>query len=75
MGLLEKGTTAILKVRSRVWAQTFVEVGCVKVVLETDLPLTSRPNGATLANGSCGYTWSSPTPKSALSVHMYMQGI
>lgn len=26
MGLLEKGTTAILKVRSRVWAETFIEV-------------------------------------------------
>lgn len=26
VGLLEKGTTAILKVRSRVWAETFTEV-------------------------------------------------
>uniref|UniRef100_A0A671VMP1 Integrin, alpha 5 (fibronectin receptor, alpha polypeptide) n=1 Tax=Sparus aurata TaxID=8175 RepID=A0A671VMP1_SPAAU len=26
VGLLEKGTTAVLKVRSRVWAETFIEV-------------------------------------------------
>lgn len=29
VGLLEKGTTAIIKVRSRVWAETFIEVCCL----------------------------------------------
>lgn len=42
VGLLEKGTTAILKVRSRVWAETFVEVGCVKVALKHFFFFASR---------------------------------
>uniref|UniRef100_A0A674NU07 Integrin, alpha 5 (fibronectin receptor, alpha polypeptide) n=1 Tax=Takifugu rubripes TaxID=31033 RepID=A0A674NU07_TAKRU len=32
VGLLERGTTAILKVRSRVWAETFVEVCCERAL-------------------------------------------
>uniref|UniRef100_A0A4W6FIX4 Integrin, alpha 5 (fibronectin receptor, alpha polypeptide) n=1 Tax=Lates calcarifer TaxID=8187 RepID=A0A4W6FIX4_LATCA len=34
VGLLEKGTTAILKVRSRVWAETFIERSYKPYVLE-----------------------------------------
>uniref|UniRef100_A0A8C4F7L8 Integrin, alpha 5 (fibronectin receptor, alpha polypeptide) n=1 Tax=Dicentrarchus labrax TaxID=13489 RepID=A0A8C4F7L8_DICLA len=34
VGLLEKGTTAILKVRSRVWAETFIESAYKQYVLE-----------------------------------------
>ncbi|XP_077431955.1 integrin alpha-5 [Vanacampus margaritifer] len=34
VGLLEKGTTAILKVRSRVWAETFMERAYKQYVLE-----------------------------------------
>lgn len=34
VGLLEKGTTAILKVRSRVWAETFIERAYKQYVLE-----------------------------------------
>ncbi|AWP10178.1 putative integrin alpha-5-like [Scophthalmus maximus] len=34
VGLLEKGTTAILKVRSRVWAETFTERAYKQYVLE-----------------------------------------
>ncbi|XP_003963564.2 integrin alpha-5 [Takifugu rubripes] len=34
VGLLERGTTAILKVRSRVWAETFVERAYKQYVLE-----------------------------------------
>uniref|UniRef100_A0A3Q3X3U8 Uncharacterized protein n=1 Tax=Mola mola TaxID=94237 RepID=A0A3Q3X3U8_MOLML len=34
VGLLEKGTTAILKVRSRVWAETFVKRAYKQYVLE-----------------------------------------
>ncbi|KAM7411337.1 hypothetical protein PAMA_021365 [Pampus argenteus] len=34
VGLLEKGTTAILKVRSRVWAETFIERTYKQYVLE-----------------------------------------
>ncbi|XP_053173312.1 integrin alpha-5 [Scomber japonicus] len=34
VGLLEKGTTAILKVRSRVWAETFIERAYKQHVLE-----------------------------------------
>ncbi|XP_068996733.1 integrin alpha-5 [Embiotoca jacksoni] len=34
VGLLEKGTTAILKMRSRVWAETFVERSYKQYVLE-----------------------------------------
>ncbi|XP_051915368.1 integrin alpha-5 [Hippocampus zosterae] len=34
VGLLEKGTTAILKVRSRVWAETFMERAYKQFVLE-----------------------------------------
>ncbi|CAJ1084563.1 integrin alpha-5 [Xyrichtys novacula] len=34
VGLLEKGTTAILKVRSRVWAETFIERSYKQYVLE-----------------------------------------
>lgn len=37
MGLLERGTTAILQVRSRVWAETFMEVGLNE-------PLPYRPS-------------------------------
>uniref|UniRef100_A0A3B5M6Y8 Integrin, alpha 5 (fibronectin receptor, alpha polypeptide) n=1 Tax=Xiphophorus couchianus TaxID=32473 RepID=A0A3B5M6Y8_9TELE len=34
VGLLEKGTTAILKMRSRVWAETFTEVTYKQYVME-----------------------------------------
>lgn len=34
VGLLEKGTTAILKVRSRIWAETFIERAYKQYVLE-----------------------------------------
>uniref|UniRef100_A0A671VHG9 Integrin, alpha 5 (fibronectin receptor, alpha polypeptide) n=1 Tax=Sparus aurata TaxID=8175 RepID=A0A671VHG9_SPAAU len=34
VGLLEKGTTAVLKVRSRVWAETFIERSYKQYVLE-----------------------------------------
>ncbi|XP_074537726.1 integrin alpha-5 [Halichoeres trimaculatus] len=34
VGLLEKGTTAVLKVRSRVWAETFMERSYKQYVLE-----------------------------------------
>uniref|UniRef100_A0A673CM08 Integrin, alpha 5 (fibronectin receptor, alpha polypeptide) n=1 Tax=Sphaeramia orbicularis TaxID=375764 RepID=A0A673CM08_9TELE len=34
VGLLERGTTAILKVRSRVWAETFIERAYKQYVLE-----------------------------------------
>ncbi|KAG7221701.1 hypothetical protein INR49_000068 [Caranx melampygus] len=34
VGLLEKGTTAILKVRSRVWAETFIERSYKHYILE-----------------------------------------
>uniref|UniRef100_A0A8D3BGT6 Integrin, alpha 5 (fibronectin receptor, alpha polypeptide) n=1 Tax=Scophthalmus maximus TaxID=52904 RepID=A0A8D3BGT6_SCOMX len=53
VGLLEKGTTAILKVRSRVWAETFTEVGGIADSLHTPTPglcrqtLRARPQVVT----------------------------
>lgn len=42
VGLLEKGTTAILKVRSRVWAETFVERAYKQYVLECQASYSVR---------------------------------